>query len=1020
MASVQPQDEERRGRHHSRTKSAFKLFNRSPSKGATLPPALSVTTNFVGLPHVDVSREEFISSSDYPSSTRALAEIHQNQQRITPASATSSNHGSMTPRKSKDEQRKERGDGFRSLHKKTLSTLSLRSIKNRDAEERSPKDNDDTPAEVKKHKAKKSKSITNLAGVGALLSRPKSNKNLKKEKEEQSAREKETHCASVDYRPSADLQKENLPPLHDFMRPPVRPPIYAQYSSERFVHAPTGGRFREDHDEAYSPHPSAPFTAGPIMASPTLAPTSEFPFFPSDQLLPPGIASHTSSRPNSLCIPREYVLQDISSPGTPVSVGTPKSGSFDHPRSSSAHPRPGLVERSRTEPSYPTPVNKITMPEPIMSSRYPKPANMAPTPTSERTTSANSGIMGPPPPRDRAITPPKARASPPPPQNHAPAHMSSPKKENIPPTPVKENQTFSQRSAKMMNSMTSGFAYKAKEREMPPPPPTAVILPKKERSIDEEFEAMLDRRNIPINARVNMRKLDTQMKIELCKQDLEEIAAAKKNKERPVSQVISEKASHGELRVKEDDGSNSSKSKRPRSRTFTGLTFSKASKKAVEAVTGKGNESSPSKSKGHSRTKSTESMKSTKSTGNRTVSSSSGSVVGSIIEAFNGSSPSDFISYLRKPQKVEEMEVGKLHKLRLLLRNETVAWTDSFITSGGQDEIVKLLYRIMEVEWREEHEDQLLHEALLCLKALCTTALALSHLEKVQAELFPRLIHLIFDEEKKGPSEFSTRNVITSILFTYLQSAPLEQREKRAETLLTYLRDPVPKEEERPLGFVLQMHQERPYRVWCKEVLNVTKEVFWIFLHTLNVIATPSQEEQDIWMEENVRCQQQKDAYAYQRRHFPVPIPPVPTAPYVGSVEWEATNYITSHLFLMNGILASLPGKRRRDVRSQLRISRWERCMGDSLRLCKEKLYPGLHAALRDWVSAAIEDDWDVKIVSQGQADEKDRVAKNNGPRRVLKKGEVEAPRIDLPVLGGRESEPLMTPGGKYDDGGWL
>lgn len=637
---------------------------------------------------------------------------------------------------------------------------------------------------------------------------------------------------------------------------------------------------------------------------------------------------------------------------------------------------------------------------------------MAPPPLRERTSpppgelklKISNGNMAPPPLRERA-----SRALWDGPQT-APVKM--------------ESQTLSQRGAKMVNSMTSNFSSKPKDakkenQKKPENAKSPASTRPAERDIDAEFEAMLDRRNIPVNHRANMRKLDTHLKIELCKQDLEESAAAKRTKERPVSQVISEKASQGSLRMKEgkeDADSNSSKSKRPRSRTFTGLTFSKASMKVIETVTGTSS-SSPSKSKGHSRTKSTESMKSTKSVGGRTVSSSSGSVVGSIIEAFNGSAPSDFISYLRKPQKVEEMEVGKLHKLRLLLRNETVAWTDTFITSGGQDEIVKLLYRIMKVEWREEHEDQLLHEALLCLKALCTTALALSHLEAVQAQLFPALIHLIFDEERKGPSEFSTRNVITSILFTYLQSAPLEQREKRAETLLGYLRDPVPKEEERPLGFVLQMHQERPYRVWAKEVLNVTKEVFWIFLHTLNVIATPTQAEMDSWKSAN----ENQDEHAFQKRHFPVPIPPVPTAPYVGSVEWEATNYITSHLFLMNGILASLPSTRRKVVREQLRISRWERCMGDSLRLCKEKLYPGLHAALRDWVSASAEDGWNVKIVSQGQADEKDRVqAGKLAPRRVLKKGEVEAPRIELPVLGGRNDEPLMTPGGKYDDGGWL
>lgn len=62
--------------------------------------------------------------------------------------------------------------------------------------------------------------------------------------------------------------------------------------------------------------------------------------------------------------------------------------------------------------------------------------------------------------------------------------------------------------------------------------------------------------------------------------------------------------------------------------------------------------------------------------------------------------PSDFVHYLREIQKPEMVEVGKLHKLRLLLRNETVSWVDGFITEGGMDEIVQLIYRIMKMEWR--------------------------------------------------------------------------------------------------------------------------------------------------------------------------------------------------------------------------------------------------------------------------------------------------------------------------------
>jgi hypothetical protein len=77
---------------------------------------------------------------------------------------------------------------------------------------------------------------------------------------------------------------------------------------------------------------------------------------------------------------------------------------------------------------------------------------------------------------------------------------------------------------------------------------------------------------------------------------------------------------------------------------------------------------------------------------------SSGSAILSKLKL--GQGPNDFVCYLRKVQTPQVVEVGKLHKLRLLLRNETVAWTEDFIRQGGMKEIVELLHRIMEVEWR--------------------------------------------------------------------------------------------------------------------------------------------------------------------------------------------------------------------------------------------------------------------------------------------------------------------------------
>ncbi|KFX93944.1 hypothetical protein O988_06555, partial [Pseudogymnoascus sp. VKM F-3808] len=496
------------------------------------------------------------------------------------------------------------------------------------------------------------------------------------------------------------------------------------------------------------------------------------------------------------------------------------------------------------------------------------------------------------------------------------------------------------------------------------------------RDVDAEFEAMLDRRNIPENQRYKMRSLANTMKIDFIRQDWAETAASQK--EPPATASSMESVTSGTHTVE----SSPQKVKRPRSRTFTGFTLSKSSKKSAGASDAK-----PDTTSKHTRTKSSD------STSEKGKSLSAMSAASTLIAKAKGHhSPSDFVAYLRKVQKPESVEVGKLHKLRLLLRNETVAWTDEFITLGGMTEIISLLHRIMAVEWREEHEDALLHESLLCLKALCTTALALSHLALIQASLFPALLGMLFDEEKKGPSEFSTRTIISSLLFTYLQSAPLPEREARAEILLKHLRDPMPTEDNRPVPFVLEMHQERPYRVWCKEVVNVTKEVFWIFLHTLNVVLAPEDSPPST-------AGGVEDDFAYMTANFPTPLPPLPTAPYVGGVEWEATNYITSHLFLLNGIVACLPRERRAELRGQLRISGWERCMGGSLRTCKEKFYGGVHVALREWVKAAQADGWDSSEVRFGKKSEP-----RSSPRKTGKKGE-EAPRLgglDLGEGGGK------------------
>ncbi|KAI0907802.1 armadillo-type protein [Ustulina deusta] len=489
------------------------------------------------------------------------------------------------------------------------------------------------------------------------------------------------------------------------------------------------------------------------------------------------------------------------------------------------------------------------------------------------------------------------------------------------------------------------------------------------KDIDKRLEAMLDRRNIPENQRYKMRNLTDTIKMEFIRQDWAESRGM--NAARPGSHD-----SERSLTVSQDPG------KRSRGRSFT---LSRSSGKKSDA------RSPTKKSKGegtlgrHFRTRSTESLASDRPS---SAGSSSGSGILSKMKLQQG--PLDYVNYLRKVQQPELVEVGKLHKLRLLLRNETVAWTEEFIRQGGMQEIVGLLHRIMEVEWsREEHEDALLHENLLCLKALCTTALALQYLHSIQATLFPALLHMLFDPEKKGPSEFTTRNIITSVLFTYIQSAAPQDRPIRAKTVLSHLRDPEPKEENRPLGFVLSMRRERPYRVWCKEATNVTKEVFWIFLHHLNVVYLPREKEP-----KEGRGPSGMDSMTYMRTHFPQERPPVAAAPYVGGVEWDATNYLASHLDLLNAVLACTPtAEERNSLRGLFRISGWERCMGASLRLCKEKFYPGVHDGLRTWVAAAAEDGWDVRDVRYGPP------AEPKSPMKNKVKDDQPAPKIEMPKL---------------------
>lgn len=238
------------------------------------------------------------------------------------------------------------------------------------------------------------------------------------------------------------------------------------------------------------------------------------------------------------------------------------------------------------------------------------------------------------------------------------------------------------------------FGHARSKSTVPTPTNALPELQIDPKDIDQQLEALLDRRNIPENQRYKMRNLANTIKLEFIRQDYAEMQAAKADRPGTTGTTGSTGSTTStEQAIASDPNSPDEDEERPKRSRGKSFTFSR-SKKDTSSPTKK------SKGEGtlgrHFRSRSTDSIAS--ETRPSSSSSSVGSSFFSKIKAQLG--PSDYVAYLRKVQQPELVEVGKLHKLRLLLRNETVAWIEDFIQQGGMHEIVGLLNRIMEVEWR--------------------------------------------------------------------------------------------------------------------------------------------------------------------------------------------------------------------------------------------------------------------------------------------------------------------------------
>ncbi|KAF1834336.1 GTPase binding protein-like protein Rid1 [Decorospora gaudefroyi] len=782
-----------------------------------------------------------------------------------------------SPRKSQDT----RWSPKKSLHKKSLSSVSLRSLAKKEEKPRdkpscdSRRSQEEASTSEKPEKPKKTKSSTNLAAMfGKGRSRDSKQSPVKRTRD-----------------------KENTtPPSSANAAAAPRPPIWAEFSSQQEVTTTTSTskvplndqrRSIEDEMTLYTPH--------------DYSPSKQRNFFDYGQ---PALRPAAKERPKSMIAPKTTATTSL------------------------------LDTFSRKKSGDRVPLGDTKGNEGRAKENAPLKSNQA-RPVLWRASTDTGRKDGPVQP----MAPP-------------------------PVSPKKQNRVM---------AAVAAFNGKAKQADGASTSTTKLDP----QVVDAEFEEVLESRNIPTHQRAQMRTLKLQVKadfVRMHKLDTPQASRATSSHSsigentRPAPQKSSrsrhESAAEEGEDVQADKSANSTKRERPRSRTFTFNRSDSPTKKQK----GETERKTSSKPTPIPKSPSTRSLVSNAS--ERSVSNGAKSV-----------KADEFITYLKKMQKPQNVEVGKLHKLRLLIRNETVDWVDNFIQDGGMTELVSLLHRIMEIEWREDHEDILLHELLRCLKGLCTTATALKQLKDISSTLYPALLAMLFDEEHKGPSEFTTRELIIEIIFAHISMAPEAELESRAKDLMKYLKDPIKEKETSTVPFILQMHQPRPYQVWCKELSNVTKEVFWIFIHHLNVIPVPPKPSHN-------------PPKSYARTHFPGQRAIVPAAPYVGGVEWDATNYLATHIDLLNGLMASLPtAAARNEFRQELKVSGFEKLMGH-LRACNPKYYGAVHDSVKVWIGAALEDDWDVRAVRMG-AEGSVSPAKQSPKKKAEAPPQLQAPKVD-------------------------
>ncbi|KAK9370971.1 armadillo-type protein [Lipomyces kononenkoae] len=311
------------------------------------------------------------------------------------------------------------------------------------------------------------------------------------------------------------------------------------------------------------------------------------------------------------------------------------------------------------------------------------------------------------------------------------------------------------------------------------------------------------------------------------------------------------------------------------------------------------------------------------------------------------SSPENFVEYLLNAT-LADLSVSIARELKRLLRCERLHWMKSFLNRNGIDPLSRLLIEITKLQWREDTEDDLFHELMVCLKTISEYEMGLDHMTTIAPLLFPKLIDFLFSD--KQPTYFADRALILSIIVACIATATQEDRYDRSRSILSYLEDPMEPVDKTAPSFISVSHRRRPYRNWCLECSNVVRDVFWLFIDSSSHLKVISIDPDEIFVRERFGVSQGD------------------CRPYMSGVERDAVEYLAFHIDLVNLILASIPTKGERNcIRQQMKDSGFESLIGKYLRTVGGPHSAILRINLETLIALAVIDGWNAEYMRTGK-----------------------------------------------------